>query len=119
MYPKDEVERMRALAQTIEWALNEDAKPGDSRLGFALFVFPFGADPNAKMNYISSAERGDMIAALIGFIDDYFTNKLGAEIKAQERAEAAAEAVAEEKADGEASGKIIPFSSHKGPRKLH
>jgi hypothetical protein len=35
--------------------------------GFALFVFPFNGD-RGRMNYISNAEREDMVAALKEFI---------------------------------------------------
>ncbi|MFM0008308.1 hypothetical protein PQR57_46340 [Paraburkholderia dipogonis] len=35
--------------------------------GFAIFVFPFNGD-RGRMNYISNAEREDMVAALKEFI---------------------------------------------------
>jgi hypothetical protein len=32
--------------------------------GFALLVFRFGAEEKGRMNYISNAERADMVVAL-------------------------------------------------------
>jgi|GEM_PF-2509148 len=55
----DLVERMNALAFLLE----EEALPG---WGFALLVFPFGKE--GRMNYISNAERSDMVKAMKEFI---------------------------------------------------
>lgn len=104
----DQIARIRALAQTVDWGLNENRKPGEPRLGFALFVFPFGHEAFAKMNYISTASRPDMIAALISFVDDYFVNKLKEEQSATPP---------RDQAEPEADANIVPFPSHKGPRR--
>lgn len=36
--------------------------------GFALLVFPFGDKPKGRMNYISNAQRADMLIAMKEFI---------------------------------------------------
>lgn len=36
--------------------------------GFALFVFPFGEGESHRINYISNAQRADMLATLKEFI---------------------------------------------------
>lgn len=51
---------MNALARLLSDAL----KP----FGFALLVFPFGDNPKGRMNYISNAQRADMIIAMKEFI---------------------------------------------------
>lgn len=57
---------MNALAQLI----GEEINPTGEKLnGFALLVFPFG-QPNGehRCNYISNAERDDMLATMKEFI---------------------------------------------------
>jgi hypothetical protein len=58
-------EFMRVLGQTIEDTLYHFM---GERIGFALLVFPFGEpDPEAAVpgaDYISNAERGDMVKFL-------------------------------------------------------
>lgn len=39
-------------------------KPGDKNIGFCLLVFPFGGPEGARTNYVSNAERADIIAML-------------------------------------------------------
>lgn len=55
--------QMNALAKAIDELLNGD-KPRE--VGFVLLVFPFekAVTPDSHMNYISNAERSDMIAAM-------------------------------------------------------
>lgn len=58
---KEYVESMNALAHGIAAILGPDA-------GFALLVFPFGEKPEGRVNYISNADRKDMLVAMREFI---------------------------------------------------
>jgi hypothetical protein len=59
-------EQMRAVAKAIDGFLNPD---GVKRNGFALLVFPFGQpDDSHRSNYISNADREDMLATMKEFI---------------------------------------------------
>lgn len=65
----DKVEEMKALARALDEMFNgPDRKglPGRGKLGFALLVFEF--DREAQVNYISNANREDMIVALKAFV---------------------------------------------------
>lgn len=54
---------MNTLASTLDELFNGDATGADRKTGFILMVFPFhGADGRA--NYISNAERADVITML-------------------------------------------------------
>lgn len=58
----DQIAKMRELASLLD----NYFKP----MGFALLVFPLGNKENdGRMNYISSAQRPDMIEAMQEFID--------------------------------------------------
>jgi hypothetical protein len=59
-------EKMKALAGAIDEILNDD--PDNKTTGFALFMFSFGDDPAGRMNYISNAQRKDMVAAIKEFL---------------------------------------------------
>jgi hypothetical protein len=52
---------MNELAQFIDHYFNED--PKNKRVGFCLMVFPF-ADFDGRANYISNANRADIITLL-------------------------------------------------------
>ncbi len=56
-------EMMQALAEALDAALND---PGEREVGFCLLVFPFNdtAAGCVAANYISNAERHDVIGAL-------------------------------------------------------
>lgn len=54
-------ESMNHLAKLLSAALGQNA-------GFALLVFPFGEAPNGRVNYISNADRKDMLVAMKEFI---------------------------------------------------
>ena len=54
-------ENMNALASGISSILG----PG---VGFALLVFPLGSAPDGRVNYISNAQRKDMLVAMKEFI---------------------------------------------------
>lgn len=51
---------MNDIASLLDDALNGDQRP--RKTGFVLLMFEFGADK--RMNYISNAERADMLSAL-------------------------------------------------------
>ena len=63
---------MRDIAALLDDAFNgpkEQRGPEGKKTGFALLVFPFG-QPNGehRSNYISNANREDMIATLKEFV---------------------------------------------------
>lgn len=58
---------MNALAQGLDDALNGPALPGlprTKKVAFVLLTANFGQIDNGRVNYISNAERADMIAAV-------------------------------------------------------
>lgn len=57
-------EKMNQLARSLDTAFNGDKRGADRENGFVLLVFPFGADEGARTNYISNANRRDIIVAL-------------------------------------------------------
>jgi hypothetical protein len=58
---------LRAMAMALEEILEE--KTGE-KMGFCLLVFPFGEDGRVS-NYVSNANRDDMLKALQEFIDKH------------------------------------------------
>ena len=58
-------EMMNALAGALEKILNPD---GVRRNGFVLLSFEFGATEGGRVNYISNAERPEMLNAMKEFI---------------------------------------------------
>lgn len=55
-------EEMATLARMIDGYFNGDAKGEDRKTGFVLLVFPFGADPKGRCNFISNgADRRDIV----------------------------------------------------------
>lgn len=67
------IEQMNALAAAIDHLFNGDAcfsaasgKGDEKQVGFALLVFPFHAV--GRCNYISNANREDMLLAMKEFI---------------------------------------------------
>lgn len=56
-------EKMNELAHALDSYLNGDARGGDRTWGFILMAFPFGSDLG-RCNYISNAERQDVITLL-------------------------------------------------------
>lgn len=58
-------EQMNELGRLINEFFNPD---GNKKTGFALFVFPFGQGDDHRSNYISNANREDMLATLKEFI---------------------------------------------------
>ena len=55
---------MNTLAAGLDEAFNGKAKGADKRVGFALFTFNFGQFDGGRVNYISNANREDMIASV-------------------------------------------------------
>lgn len=70
---KEEEERIRGqlnkLALILDEGLNEGQEGEDRTYGFALLIFRFGQEgEKCDINYISNAEREDMIAAMRYYI---------------------------------------------------
>ncbi len=55
--------KMKALARDLDRIFNGDQQGDDRTTGFVLLIFPFGEAPG-RCNYISNAERDDVIALL-------------------------------------------------------
>lgn len=56
-----------AIASTLDDFLNGEKLPGlprKRRYGFGVLIFEFGKIERGRMNWISNAERADMIVAL-------------------------------------------------------
>lgn len=54
--------KMNAVAQVLDETFNGTEMP--RRVGFALLVFEFGKSEGGRVNYISNAERSEMLAAM-------------------------------------------------------
>lgn len=52
----------KAIMMTIDEWLNPD--PENKKIGIAILMFPFGDDPDGRMNYMSNASRPEMIKAM-------------------------------------------------------
>lgn len=63
-------DQMNAMGEALDEVFNgKDYKTRDRKWGFALLIFKFGEDDgNHRMNYISNAERKQIIKALKEFI---------------------------------------------------
>ena len=57
-------ERMNGIANVLDTTLNGDERP--RKTGFCLLMFDFGSDK--RMNYVSNAQREDMLCAMKEFI---------------------------------------------------
>lgn len=55
-------EKMNELARVLDKVFNGEAKGNDRTTGFVLMVFPFGE--GGRANYISNANRADVVATL-------------------------------------------------------
>ncbi len=53
---------MNATAEGLDKIFNGTTRP--PKVGFVLLTFEFGRTEGGRVNYISNAERGDMIAAM-------------------------------------------------------
>ena len=56
--------KMNTLAASLDKAFNGDKRGEDRETGFVLLMFPFGAEEGARTNYISNADRRDIVVAL-------------------------------------------------------
>ena len=59
------VEQMNEVAHSLDKLFNPNLN--DKKVGFALLVFPLNEEPG-RMNYLSNAQRDDMINSLKEFI---------------------------------------------------
>lgn len=57
---------LNSIAQVIDKGFNGDIKP--KKIGFALILFEFDKVESGKMNWISNANRNDMIDALMEMV---------------------------------------------------
>lgn len=55
-------EIMRGVAKAMDQALN--CSNGKKENGFVILIFPFDAPEGARVNYVSNADRRDIVAAL-------------------------------------------------------
>src|SRR5690349_2274450 len=55
-------EAYQAIAQGLDEVLNGEQHP--KKIGFAVFVFEFGKTSGGQVNYVSNAERKEMITAV-------------------------------------------------------
>lgn len=58
----DPKEMMQALARGLDGALNGSERP--KKNGFVLLIFPFDLPEGARTNYVSNADRKDIVVAL-------------------------------------------------------
>lgn len=52
---------MREIAKSLDQILNPD---GERKIGFGLFVFPMDGPEGARTNWVSNADRRDMVCSL-------------------------------------------------------
>lgn len=55
--------QLNRIAAAIDRVFNGDTKP--KKVGFAVLLFEFGQIEAGRMNWISNAERSDMVDALM------------------------------------------------------
>ena len=58
------IEHMQEIARGLDKILNGEAKGEDRTNGFVLLAFPFDGPEGQRVNYVSNAERDDIVAAL-------------------------------------------------------
>jgi len=56
--------QMNSLAASLDKAFNGDKRGTDRSTGFVLLMFPFDTVEGARTNYISNADRKDIVVAL-------------------------------------------------------
>lgn len=59
---------LNATAEALDKIFNNGLKGDERQVAFILILTPFGEKPDARLNYISNANRQDAIAALKEFI---------------------------------------------------
>jgi len=57
-------EQMNQVARSLDTVFNGDKRGKDRAIGFVLLMFPFDAGEGARTNYISNADRKDIVVAL-------------------------------------------------------
>lgn len=57
-------EQMNQIARSLDRVFNGEAKGKDRSIGFVLLMFPFDTAVGARTNYISNADRKDIVVAL-------------------------------------------------------
>jgi hypothetical protein len=71
-------EKMNALAKGLDDIFNGN---GPRKTGFCLLVFPFGEDPDkGRVNYVSNADRHDMIDMMKGLLKRWEVQALNEEM---------------------------------------
>ena len=58
------IEKMNHLANYLDTIFNGDKRGMDRETGFVLLVFPFGEGEGQRANYISNADREDVVTLL-------------------------------------------------------
>lgn len=58
----DYQDQLKAIGAAIDGVLNQGMAPKE--IGFALLMFRFGENPGGSLNYVSNAQRADMLCAL-------------------------------------------------------
>ena len=61
-------DQMRAVAEVLDTVFNGELRGKDRKVGFTLLVFDFDGPKNARTNYISNADRKDMLLTMKEFI---------------------------------------------------
>ena len=62
-------EALNGLANDLDNILNGGLKGEDRTVGFALLLFDFNAPVTGRVNYISNADRRDMIQGMKSWIE--------------------------------------------------
>ena len=57
-------EQMNRVAASLDTVFNGDKRGKDRSIGFVLLMFPFDTVEGARTNYISNADRKDIVVAL-------------------------------------------------------
>lgn len=70
-------EKLNGLARAIDKGFNPQFPSRPKTVGFVVLLFEFGEDPKGRCNYISNAEREDVIK-LLREQADYFEEDLKA-----------------------------------------
>ncbi|MFL5655952.1 MAG: hypothetical protein ACJ8CB_17465 [Ktedonobacteraceae bacterium] len=62
---------MNTLASVLDETFNDELKGKDRHTGFCLMVFPFHGDQESVANYVSNANRDDMLAMLKKLVERF------------------------------------------------
>lgn len=60
----DTAEFLQDVAKGLDKIFNGEARGANRQTGFVLLAFPFNAERGARTNYVSNAQREDIIVAL-------------------------------------------------------